>query len=192
MACTVAPRRLSKREPISPPSRPSRAPSHQPRSAVPSPATSPMSNPPAAETAVPSGDTPPDVPRSTTLKLVMRRGGRCDSVPNSVAHVSALTVAMMPTKRGNHAGWGKRPLSRATSAPGPPLAIAWPKSRRCPLSNLSAATCRLRSSLKWESKLELKKKMASNTPHSQPPIPNVSVPTSTAPTTPERAREPRQ
>ncbi len=58
-----------------------------------------MSSPPASETPVPNGETPPDVPTSTTRPLVISRGGAALSVPNSVAQVSAVTVAMTPTNR---------------------------------------------------------------------------------------------
>jgi len=51
------------------------------------------------ETAVPSKDTPPDVPTSTTLPVVTSLGGVLLSVPNSVAQVSAVTVAITPVNK---------------------------------------------------------------------------------------------
>ena len=48
---------------------------------------------------------PPDAPRSTTLPVVMRRGGFELSTPSSVAQVSAFTAAMAPAKASQGQDW---------------------------------------------------------------------------------------
>ncbi len=155
-----------------------------------------MSSPPAKDTPVPSGDTPPDVPTSTARPLVMSRGAPLLSVPSSVAQVSAVTVAMTPRNRKNHVPGeitlsGTMALNTAMTAPRPPLASTCPMSRRWPFSNFSA-TAAFSRSLKWESRLELMKNTASKTPHTQPPSPKMSVPTTSAPAAPDCDREPRR
>lgn len=95
IACTVAPRKESKREPARPAIVIStkwtvvsvlRGENKTAGSAI-------MAEP-AREASVPNNEIPPDVPFSTRLrKTVIMRGGVGFRTPNSVAHVSALTAA---------------------------------------------------------------------------------------------------
>src|SRR5690606_40794979 len=91
---------------------------------LPTAAATPMRAPPRNETRVPRVEMAPDVPTGAGRPLVIRRGGRWLSVPNSVAQVSALAVAVAPRKKGNQAEEGDSWLRRAAVAPAPPLANA--------------------------------------------------------------------
>ena len=115
---------------------------NKPVNAPKTPATNPMSRLPAMATDVPSSEIAPDVPTSTGRPLVMSLGAALPSVPSSVAQVSAVTVAITPVNSANQSEsgtpCGTTALSRAMTAPAPPFASTWTKSRRWPLSNFSA------------------------------------------------------
>src|SRR5207302_312240 len=80
---------------------------------------------PATPPSVPSAVIPPDVPRVTRRPDVMRRGGKGENAPISVAHVSAAAAAIAPAAAA-HA-----PNSAATAAT-PPLASTCRADRRSP------------------------------------------------------------
>src|SRR6516225_3739589 len=58
----------------------------------------PREHDPIADAAIPSGVIPPEVPGTTGLPFVIKRGGILLSVPSSVAQVSAVAVASAPMK----------------------------------------------------------------------------------------------
>src|SRR5439155_12476424 len=85
---------------------------------------------PATPPSVPRAVIPPDVPRVTRRPEVMRRGGKGEKAPTSVAHVSAAAAAMAPLA-ALHA-----PNSAATVAT-PPLASTCRAVRRGPCRSAS-------------------------------------------------------
>jgi len=74
-----------------------------------------MTAAPTRPPAVPSGVIPPDTPRGTARRLVIRRGGVGENAPISVAQVSAVAAASAP------ANAGQLPASAASAAT-PPFA----------------------------------------------------------------------
>src|SRR3972149_7707858 len=88
----------------------------------------------------PKTDTAPEVPGDTALPLVIKRGGVLLSTPNSVAQVSAFTVARAAAKAAQANGKAISPLaapSRANTGR-PPLAATRAQSRRAPLAQFGA------------------------------------------------------
>src|SRR3990172_3382026 len=145
MACTVAPKYESKKLPKNPVVVAIRN-TGNPTACGTSQAKTPMNK--AAEKAnkLPNTDTAPEVPGGTVLPVVIKRGGVLLSTPNSVAQVSAFTVARAAAKAAQANGKAISPLaapSRANTGR-PPLAATWAQSRRPPLAKLAAAL-RLRS-----------------------------------------------
>lgn len=61
---------------------------------------------PASAEMVPSKVTPPDVPGGTRCPDVIVRGADGDSVPISVAQVSAVEADIEPAATGSHIGEG--------------------------------------------------------------------------------------
>ena len=94
MACTVAPRKESNKDPASPARVTIKNVGKGSAAGLSTEARIPISAEPARDANVPNNEIPPEVPFSTTFfKFVMTRGGCGFSTPNSVAHVSALTAA---------------------------------------------------------------------------------------------------
>src|SRR6266566_6521613 len=99
MACSVAPRTLSKTLPPMPLIRARRG---AVASDLQKPCVAQKKNPredaPRADAAIPNSVTPPEVPGETGLPLVIKRGDGALSTPSSVAQVSAVAVASAPVK----------------------------------------------------------------------------------------------
>src|SRR5690606_13332306 len=72
--------------------------------------------------------TPPLVPASTGLPLVIERGAVRLRAPISVAQVSAFTAAMTPIYASSHPLSGHTAYAAHSSSPTPPLAHTWPAS----------------------------------------------------------------
>src|SRR5437588_10857359 len=97
MACTVAPRKLSKMLPAMRPVRPlSGGAASDLRNPCKIQNQRPWQSAPRNEAVVPSKVIPPDVPGATRLPEVIKRGGDELSTPSSVAQVSALAAASAP------------------------------------------------------------------------------------------------
>src|SRR5918992_2819738 len=202
MACTVAPIHESNNEPNRPASATTRnTPAAFQSAPIPIPlespiqvraaAKSPMNIAPAREAEVPTQVIPPEVPVSTSLPLVMSRGRERLNTPSSVAQVSAVTVAIAAEKATHIQGAGVKKCRLAISAPKPPLASVWARSRRLPLLNFSVSDSLSPLSTR-ENTLDEMKKATRSTPQLQPPNPNVTVPIRRAPTTPDPQSRPRR
>ena len=99
MACSVAPKKLSKRLPAIPLiSAMSGMGASDLRNPCQAQKKTPSEHAPRLDAAVPRGVIPPDVPGATGLPVVIRRGFAALSMPSSVAQVSAFAVASAPVK----------------------------------------------------------------------------------------------
>src|SRR3990172_12375255 len=145
MACTVAPKYESKKLPKNPVVVAIRN-TGSPTACGTSQAKTPMNKAAQKATRLPKTDTAPEVPGDTALPLVIKRGGVLLSTPNSVAQVSAFTVARAAAKAAQANGKAISPLaapSRANTGR-PPLAATSAPPRRPPPGE-TAAALRLRS-----------------------------------------------
>src|SRR6266849_1096668 len=99
MACSVAPRKLSKQLPTMPLISARRgAGASDLRKPCPAQKKNPREYAPRADAAIPSSVTPPEVPGTTGWPLVIKRGDDTLSTPSSVAQVSAVAAASAPVK----------------------------------------------------------------------------------------------
>ena len=77
---------------------------------------------PAIPPMVPANETAPERPGFTRFPVVINTGGRADSAPISVAHVSAVTAANAPEKAANQKFAGVNAWATIAAAGSPPLA----------------------------------------------------------------------
>src|SRR5450756_2824922 len=135
---------------------------------------------PASAASRPTRLTPPEVPRSTGLPVVIKRGEFGLSTPSSVAQVSALAAASaaVAPSQGQVAA-GKHPCITTKTPARPPFASTCPASRRVLFENFSSnPDLRLFATL--DRTLEDVKKTSSRIDQSNPPNPKISVPSKTA------------
>src|SRR5690606_25514270 len=99
-ASTLAPIRVSTREPMIPAARPTGTIASPPKSA-PKP---PTADAPTTVAAEPSGETAPDVPLATRLRVRSDTGSRLENRPISDAHESAMPAAIPPMETAYQAG----------------------------------------------------------------------------------------
>src|SRR4051812_32920710 len=95
-----------------------------------------MNSAPAMAAAVPAIVTPPDVPTGTGLSERMDTGAARDSVPISVARVSAADAARAPAPTAYQAGELHARCATAARTNSPPLATTCQASRSSPFSTI--------------------------------------------------------
>src|SRR5574340_1609554 len=147
-----------------------------------------MAAAPPRAASVPVRLTPPEVPFSTTLPLLIDRGSTGLRMPSSVAQVSALTAARVPSVAAHHRSVpGKIACATASNPAAPPLASTCPASRRLLLEYFSF-TAALRCLNMRESTEDEAKKPTNRTAQAKPPSPKTAVPNRVAATAPESER----
>src|SRR3954469_3412609 len=117
-AWRVAPRTESAKAPAIPPT----ATAAKGTGQVASVTSTAMNTAPASAARLPSAVRPPDVPAGTPLNERIETGPVLESVPTSVAHVSAVEAAIAPAPSASHSGDGEARCPRAATAKTPPLA----------------------------------------------------------------------
>ncbi len=144
-------------------------------------ATAATQSAPASVAASPSGVTPPDIPGRSGRNVRIETGGRRESMPSSVPHVSADAAANAPAKATAN-GTPPRAAGSAQSAATPPFA------KTCQALRAAGAAVpdsgRLRSAPIFERIVDGRKNAKSTAAAGHPPLPKTIVPTAKAASAP--------
>lgn len=120
-------------------------------------ASAAIDNAPVMPPRSPAIVTPPDVPTGTRFPDIIDLGAWLDSVPISVAHVSAIAVPMAPAPAAHQIVDGQTMLKIPKTAKAPPFAKTCNASRSPPFSTISPVSERFFDSPILDRRVELKK-----------------------------------